>query len=162
MKLDRHRLAIARPKPLADINVTPLVDVMLVLLVVFMVTAPMLAAGFAVDLPKTRAARTIVDRQPITVTLGADGSTSIDGDIVPRDRMGAAIGALSTAEEARPIRLRADGEVVYRSIASVLDDLAAQGVTNVGLITRLAPGTVPVTGGGRHDGRPESDRGAPR
>src|SRR4030088_2419674 len=79
-----------RHAPMSEINVTPFVDVMLVLLIVFMVTAPLLSAGVLVDLPRAEAAPLAVDREPITVTIGSDGKLFVKdkevvlADLVPR------------------------------------------------------------------------------
>lgn len=120
----------------ADLNVTPVVDVMLVLLVVFMVTAPMLASGLKVDLPKADAARPLDGRDPVTVTLGRDGRILVGADAVADDDLVATVKARLGGDAQRPVRLNADGETPYARIVATLDRLAAAGVVKVGVSTR--------------------------
>ncbi len=122
-----------------EINVTPLVDVMLVLLVVFMVTAPMLATGFRVDLPRSRSAMPLPPRPAVMVVLGADGRVMVDGEEAALDRVVDTIEAHLGDDRTRPIRLRADGSAPYRHVVAVLDGLAARGLREVGLATFSAP-----------------------
>lgn len=131
----------------ADMNVTPLVDVMLVLLVVFMVTAPMLATGFHVDLPKARAATKLSPQPPVIVVVGADGRITVDGEQATADRVGEAVEAHLGDDRTRPIRLRADGEAPYRVVVALLDGLARRGLGPVGLVTRTMSPAEAARGG---------------
>jgi biopolymer transport protein TolR len=128
-----RRGAGARHQPLAEINVTPLVDVMLVLLIVFMITAPLLAAGLRVDLPQARHALPQNPKEPIVVTIGKDGTLMLGGDGVSREGLADAIKAQRDGAE-RPIHLRGDREVAYGEIVAVMDHLAANGLTKVALL----------------------------
>ena len=83
-------------QPLADINVTPLVDVMLVLLIIFMVTAPMLATGIKVNLPSARTAQPLEAKEPVVVVVAKDGAVSVGKDPVSRDALAATVKASST------------------------------------------------------------------
>lgn len=129
----------------ADVNVTPVVDVMLVLLIVFMVTAPMLAAGLKVDLPKANAARPLDARDPLIVTLERDGRTRIGADVVAADDFATLVKARLGDDATRAVRLAADGEVPYARIVAALDALAAAGVTRVGVAARRARAAAPTT-----------------
>ncbi|NLH82213.1 MAG: biopolymer transporter ExbD [Phyllobacteriaceae bacterium] len=123
----------------ADLNVTPLVDVMLVLLVIFMVTAPMLAAGFHVDLPKARAAAPLPTPVAVIVAIGADGRLTVDGEETTAERIAEAVAAHLGEDRSRPIRLRADGSAPYRLVVGVLDALAVGGANRIGLVTSAVP-----------------------
>lgn len=136
MRLDRSSRG-SRPAGV-DVNVTPVVDVMLVLLVVFMVTAPMLASGLKVDLPKADAARPLDARDPVIVTLGRDGDLRVGADPVAEDDLAAVVKARLGDDARRSVRLSADGEVAYARVVAALDRLASAGVTKVGVATRRA------------------------
>src|SRR6185437_12803139 len=88
-------------RPLSEINVTPMVDVMLVLLVIFMVAAPLLTVGVPVNLPKTSAAEVTKPRQPVIVTIDKDGDTFIADDKVPGDALKQRLAALAAADPSR-------------------------------------------------------------
>lgn len=130
-----------RHRPLADINVTPLVDVMLVLLVVFMITAPMLAAGLKVDLPRASAARPLPPAEPIVVSVTRDGGVAVGQDIVGRDALVEAVRARTQGDDARAIHVRGDREAAYGEVVGVIDLLAAGGFSRIALVsqTRSAP-----------------------
>lgn len=136
MRLDTR--ARGRRPAHAEVNVTPVVDVMLVLLVIFMVTAPMLAAGLKVDLPKADAARALDTRDPVIVTLASDGRVLIGAQAVAQDDLAAAVKSQLGEEASRSVRLNADGEVAYARVVATLDRLAAAGVTKVGVATKRA------------------------
>jgi biopolymer transport protein TolR len=121
-------------QPLAEINVTPLVDVMLVLLIVFMITAPLLATGMRVDLPQATAAP-VDPQQPIIVTVRKDGATFLGSDELPRDDLAAAIRSRLGDKQAAPIHLRGDREASYGQVVAVMDELARSGFVKIALIT---------------------------
>lgn len=130
----RGRRGSARMRPLSEINVTPLVDVMLVLLIVFMVAAPLLTVGVAVDLPKT-AAQPIPDQgEPLTVTVASDGSIFVQEtqvsieDLVPR------LQALSKAGYDQRIYIRGDQGRAYGEIARVMGRINSAGFRQIGLV----------------------------
>lgn len=132
--------ADARPsprghRPLSEINVTPLVDVMLVLLVVFMITAPMLAAGLKVDLPRTTTAKPLPPVDPVVVTVGRDGTLAIGTDPVDRDGLIAAVVARTGGDTERPLRVRGDREAPYGEVIATIDRLAAAGYGHIALVS---------------------------
>jgi biopolymer transport protein ExbD len=131
-------------QPLAEINVTPLVDVMLVLLIIFMVTAPMLAAGIKVNLPSARTAQPLESKDPVVVTIARDGAVSVGKDSVARADLVAAVKAKLAASNG-VVQLRGDKEAVYGAVVSVMDDLAAGGLTRIAIVSsgRGAPQTLP-------------------
>ena len=127
-------------EPLADINVTPLVDVMLVLLIVFMITAPMLAAGMKVELPQANAAQPLDPKEPVVITLQKDGKLFIGKDEISREGIVQAVRTKLGAEQDRAIHLRGDRDVAYGEMVTLMDKLAANGFVKVAL---LANSTTP-------------------
>ena len=132
----RRRRRARRARPMSEINVTPFVDVMLVLLIVFMVAAPLLTVGVPVELPETAAAPLPApDEEPLTVTLTAEGALSIqeapveEGALLPRLR------AIAGERETPRIFLRADGSVPYERVVQVMGALDAAGFSDIGLVT---------------------------
>ena len=121
-------------QPLAEINVTPLVDVMLVLLIIFMVTAPMLAAGIKVNLPNAQTALPLESKDPVVVTVSRDGALSVGKDAVSRDELVAAVKAKLGAANG-VVQLRGDREAAYGDVVSVMDDLAANGLTRIAIVS---------------------------
>jgi len=119
--------------PLAEINVTPLVDVMLVLLIIFMVTAPMLTAGMHVELPQASTAKPVDPQNPVVLTIQSDGKISLGGDEIERPQMVAAVRALM-GDAPRIVHVRGDREVPYGEVVGVLDELALNGITKLSLI----------------------------
>ena len=135
-----------RARPMSEINVTPFVDVMLVLLIIFMVAAPLQTVGVPVELPRTAAqALESGQEEPLTVTLTADGVTMIqttevaDEEIVPRLR------AVLSERASRRVFIRADGAIPYARVVQVMGALNAAGITDIGLVTDIGG---PRLGGG--------------
>ena len=127
-----------RHRPIAEINVTPFVDVMLVLLIVFMVAAPMLTVGVPVELPKTAAPALPQDtEEPLSVTLTADGVVLVQSSEVARDTLISRLRAIAVERADDRIYLRADGSVPYAQVAQVMGALRAGGFTSIGLVTDL-------------------------
>ncbi len=122
-------------RPLADINVTPLVDVMLVLLIVFMVTAPMLATGLRVDLPQTKVSQPINPKQPIVVSVTPDGVIGVGPDTVELPALAEKLLGLMQGDNTRLIQIRADKTAPYGAIIGVIDELTANGIVHVALIS---------------------------
>jgi biopolymer transport protein ExbD/biopolymer transport protein TolR len=119
--------------PLAEINVTPLVDVMLVLLIIFMVTAPMLTAGLNVNLPQAAAAKPSDVQKPIVVTIKADGMLSVGAEETARADIVAKLrGMIQTPQQI--VHVRGDRDVSYGEVVALLDDLALNGITRLSLI----------------------------
>ena len=144
----RHR---GRAAAMSEINVTPFVDVMLVLLIIFMVAAPLLTVGVPVKLPQTAAnAMPTEQEEPLTITLTADGlvlvqSTEVaEGELIPKLR------AIAAERPSNKVFVRADGAVAYARVAQLMGALNAGGFNEIGLVTD--------TGGPSFDG---SDDAAP-
>ena len=124
-----------RGRALAEINVTPLVDVMLVLLIVFMVSAPLLTVGVPVELPKTEASAMQEQTEPVTVSIRADGTLFLQESETPFAELGARLQALAGTGMDKPIYVRADRDASYGRVAQVMARLQAAGFTSIGLIT---------------------------
>jgi len=124
----------------ADINVTPLVDVMLVLLIIFMVTAPMLATGLRVALPQARAAEKLDPKKPVVLTFAKDGHVSLDDRTLNLDEVADAVRARLGDDLAQPIHLRADKEASYGDVVGLMDVLASHGLTHIAVLTGPALG----------------------
>jgi len=122
-------------RPLADINVTPLVDVMLVLLIVFMITAPMLAQGLKVDLPQARASKPVNPKDPIVVSITKSGGVAVGKDDVQLPDLVGVLQGKMGGDLTRIIQVRADKEANYGAIIGVLDELATNGIVHVALVS---------------------------
>ena len=137
----RHR----RAQPMSEINVTPFVDVMLVLLIIFMVAAPLMTVGVPVELPRTAAeALPTVTEEPLTVTLTAEGGVAIMTTEVPAEDLIPRLQAVAAERADDRIFLRADGSIPYERVMQVMGALNAGGFSNIGLVTE--------SGGPRLDG----------
>ena len=124
----------ARYRPLAEINVTPMVDVMLVLLIIFMVTAPLMTSGVSVDLPKTDAKPLNSDSEPLTVTIKADGSIFLQEQAVDLGELVAKLQAISQNNPERRIFVRGDKDLAYGRIMEVMGTITQGGFTKVALL----------------------------
>ncbi len=120
---------------LSEINVTPLVDVMLVLLIIFMVSAPLLTVGVPVELPKTEAGAMEDQSEPLTVSIRADGAIYIQEEAVAFSSMAPRLRAMVGEQSAKPIYVRADGRSSYAVVAQVMAALSTSGFTTINLIT---------------------------
>jgi biopolymer transport protein TolR len=127
-----------RIRPMAEINVTPFVDVMLVLLIVFMVTAPLLTVGVPVDLPKTKAQALSQDREPLTVSLRRDGSIYLQNSRVSDDDLVPKLTAIAANGYDQRIFVRGDKSVDYGRVMEVMAEISAAGFTHIGLVTDVA------------------------
>ena len=121
--------------PISEINVTPLVDVMLVLLIVFMVAAPLMTMGVPVDLPQTRAKAMPVTAKPITVTVTPDGAISIDNEPVTIDALVPKVQSLAVQGADERLYVRGDSTAQYGMIMQVMGALSGAGFDKIGLIT---------------------------
>ena len=134
----RRRRSATRTQPMSEINVTPFVDVMLVLLIIFMVAAPLLTVGVPVNMPETAASALPTDQEePLTISIKADGSLAIqetdisDGDLIAR------LTAIAAERDSDRIFLRADGANDWDRVATVMGALNAAGFSNIGLVTDI-------------------------
>jgi biopolymer transport protein TolR len=138
-----------RYRPLAEINVTPLVDVMLVLLIIFMVTAPLMTSGVSVDLPKTNAQPLNSDSEPLTVTIKADGSIYLQDQAIDLSEIVAKLQAIAQNNSDRRIFVRGDKDLAYGRIMQVMGTIIQGGFTKVALLaeqTAAAQTTAPPSG----------------
>ncbi len=119
----------------AEINVTPLVDVMLVLLIIFMITAPLLTVGVEVDLPRTEAQNLSADQQPLTITVQADGTVFLQETETPLEELTPRLMAIASTGYSERIFVRADTEAAYGRVITVMARLNAAGFSNIGLVT---------------------------
>jgi biopolymer transport protein TolR len=145
MALSPRKIGEGLYQPLADINVTPLVDVMLVLLIIFMVTAPMLAAGIKVNLPNARTAQPLEAKDPVVVVVARDGALSVGKDPVTRDELAARVKA-RLADSNGVVQLRGDRDASYGDVVSVMDELAANGVTRIAIVSGPRRAISPTAG----------------
>lgn len=141
----RSRRGRRRLRPMSEINVTPFVDVMLVLLIIFMVAAPLLTVGVPIELPRTAAAPLPSEQEePLTVALTAEGALIVQNSEVAQAEFIPRLQAVAAERTSRKVYLRADGGVPYESVMQVMGALNASGFNEIGLVTEQ--------GGPRFDG----------
>jgi len=128
----------SRRQPMSEINVTPFVDVMLVLLIIFMVTAPLLTAGVPIDLPDSRAAQLPSDRQQVTISIDEAGYVYIDDAAVELGGLPQALESIPRSGEGPDITLRADRALDYGRVMAVMGELNRAGLNRISLITNSA------------------------
>ncbi|MEH6519686.1 protein TolR [Sulfitobacter sp.] len=134
-------------QPIAEINITPFVDVMLVLLIIFMVAAPLLTVGVPVELPKTAAqALPAEQEEPLTVTITAEGTVQIMTTETAREELVSKLRAVATEREGDRVFLRADGSVPYSAVMEIMGALNAGGFSNIGLVTDIGGPTLDGSG----------------
>ncbi len=137
-----------RKRPLSEINVTPLVDVMLVLLIIFMVSAPLLSVAVPVELPRTEASAVEASDDPVVISIKRDGAIYVGESEVSFDRL-----VLSVAQAAgsdgreKVVSVRGDGRAPYQAVARVMARLSSAGFTRLNLITDTAAGAPTVEEG---------------
>jgi biopolymer transport protein TolR len=119
----------------ATINVTPFVDVMLVLLIVFMVTAPLLTVGVPLDLPRTKAKQLAPETEPLTVSILADGAIYVQETHVAKEALLAQLSAIASEGYDRRIFVRADSAASYGTVAEVMAMMSTAGYRKLGLVT---------------------------
>jgi len=130
--------------PMSEINVTPFVDVMLVLLIVFMVAAPLLTVGVPIDLPETSSQPLQGDDEPLTVTVNADGEVFLQETLVGIDELSARLLAIAEGGYEERVYVRGDEAVDYGAVMQVMGTLSAAGFRRIGLVTEqdsAPPGT---------------------
>jgi biopolymer transport protein TolR len=126
----------SRRTPMAEINVTPFVDVMLVLLIIFMVTAPMLTAGVPVDLPESRANALDNEPQAITISIDETGNVFIDDTPVEIGGFAQALEGIPRSDDGPDITLRADRGLDYGRVMAVMGELNRAGLNRISLVTQ--------------------------
>lgn len=124
-----------RAAPMSEINVTPLVDVMLVLLIIFMVAAPLLVAGVPLDLPSSRAKALPNEAKPLAISIDASGKTFIGEEEVAEGALGDRLREIAAAEPGKRVLVRADRRIDYGRVIGVLGELANAGLTKVSLVS---------------------------
>jgi biopolymer transport protein TolR len=134
----RHR----RRHVMSEINVTPMVDVMLVLLIIFMVSAPLLTVGVPIDLPQTQAKSLDQDRQPLTISVSLDGKVFLQNSEIPVADLVAKLTAVTTARGGfdERIYVRGDRKVDYGTVMRVMGRLSSAGFRRVALVTEVEQG----------------------
>ena len=123
---------------MSQINVTPFVDVMLVLLVIFMITAPMMQQGMQVNLPKTEAKAMDVKDEPIIVTVDKNGRAFLDKGEVPQGELKTRLTALFAARSKKEVFLKADRDVPYGDVIRTMAEIKGAGVERLGMLTEPA------------------------
>lgn len=126
--------------PMSEINVTPMVDVMLVLLIVFMVAAPLLTVGVPVNLPKTGAKTLTGDNEPLAITVRADGKVFLQDTAIETSNLVSKLRAISETGYEERIYVRGDKDVAYGDVADVVARINAAGFSKVALVTDLKSG----------------------
>ncbi|MEN0077070.1 MAG: protein TolR [Paracraurococcus sp.] len=145
MQIDSGAGEEGAARPMADINVTPLVDVMLVLLIVFMVAAPMMMVGVPVQLPKTSAARVAQTAPPIVVTVAREGHVFLRQEEVPEGELVERLKALREEAPAEaPVYVRGDRTVPYGDVMRVMGRVTQAGISKVSLIAEAEAGAPAV------------------
>ena len=135
----RHR----RRAVMSEINVTPMVDVMLVLLIIFMVSAPLLTVGVPIDLPQTQAKSLDQDREPLTVSVKVDGEVFLQNSEIKVDELVPKLQAITQARGGLDERIyvRGDRKVDYGTVMRVMGRLSAAGFRRVALVTEVEQGS---------------------
>ena len=125
----------SRPAPMSDINMTPLIDVMLVLLVIFIITAPLMTSSLKLELPKTDAATPTSAPAFIALAITADGKLYFGDEALARDALAVRVAASAKANPQLEVQLRADQKVPYGQVAELLALIQAAGLTRIGFVT---------------------------
>ncbi len=133
-----------RRAPMAEINVTPMVDVMLVLLIIFMVTANLMTSGVPITLPDSAARPLVQDQNPVQISVKADGETYVDDKLISADALAATFADIAAKQDPanpRQIDLRGDTALPYGKVMAVMGELNNAGLTKIALITTAAADT---------------------
>lgn len=141
-----RRRGSGRAGVVSEINITPFVDVMLVLLIIFMVAAPLMTVGVPVELPKTAATSLPAEQEePLSITITAEGVVMIQMTEVPLNDLVPRLQAIAAEREGDRVFLRADGAVSYADVVTVMGALNRGGFSNIGLVTDLGGPTLDGT-----------------
>ncbi len=127
-------------QPLSDINVTPLVDVMLVLLIIFMVTAPMMAAGMKVNLPQARSAKAVNPKETVVITVSKGGKLMLGTDEIPLERIVGVVREKIAGDLSHVIHLRGDRDASLGDIIVLMDALSTHGMTHIAILSKKPDG----------------------
>jgi len=128
---------------MGEINVTPFVDVMLVLLIIFMVTAPMMVEGVSVELPETTAQPLESEKEPLVVTIDKDGQVFINDFKTGRDIFATKLTKVLEARQDRTVYLKADKTIPYGVVMQIMSEIKGTGVAKLGMVTLPVPETPP-------------------
>ena len=123
------------PTPMAEINMIPLIDVMLVLLVIFIITAPLLTHAVKVDLPKASSSTNVTKPDNVQLGIDRDGLVFWNGEVLDRQGWRSRMDASSAQRPQPEVHIRADGAVAYRRVAEVMSDAAKAGLARIGFVT---------------------------
>ena len=134
-KLKKYRLV--KKKPMSAINVTPLVDVMLVLLIVFMITAPLLTVGVPVDLPKTEAGQLSAESDPLIISINKNGEVFVQDSLVELENLQSRLKAIANVNNRTRIFVRGDEIIPYGDILSLMGKIQSAGYERVALVAKL-------------------------
>ncbi len=134
-------------RPLSEINITPFVDVMLVLLVIFMITAPMLETGIPIELPKTSGKALPRDESPVTLILSKDGKVFLNRDEIQFSDLRGRVQSFFNTRNSKQIFIRADGNLPYAFVAQAMATVKSAGIDRIGLVT------LPPEGGPKSSGK---------
>jgi len=144
----RRRRRSGHAAVMSEINITPFVDVMLVLLIIFMVAAPLVTVGVPVELPKTAATALPAEQEePLTITLTADGLIMLQETEIGMDRLIPKLRSVAAERDSNKVFLRADGAIAYERVVQVMGALNAGGFSNIGLVTETGGPTLDGNGG---------------
>ncbi len=131
----RSNRRVKRRSALSEINVTPMVDVMLVLLIIFMISAPLLTSGVKITLPKTEAAALKDEGDPLTVSIDANGKIFVNDDPASYSQMAPRLLAITGNDTSKPVYVRASGSASYDTVAKVMAKLSTSGFVKINLLT---------------------------
>jgi len=123
-------------QPMSEINVTPLVDVMLVLLIIFMITAPLLTTGITVDLPTTKSQAIPGQDEPITITINAKGEIFIGENTIKKETLLVRLNAIAGVDKKSRIFVKADEKIAYGEVIQIMSLITNSGYTKVALLTK--------------------------
>jgi biopolymer transport protein TolR len=126
-------------RPVAEMNVTPMVDVMLVLLIIFMVAAPLMTVGVPIALPKTAAAKVAEPKQPVVVSIDKDGQVFLDKEQLAPDTIAARLKQAASVDAERVVLVRGDRSIEYGRVMELMGNVNAAGFSKVSLIGEPAP-----------------------
>ncbi|MBA4131395.1 MAG: protein TolR [Hyphomicrobium sp.] len=146
-------------RPMAEINITPFVDVMLVLLIIFMVAAPLMVTGVPIELPKTTAAKLGQSKKPMVVTLTADGKLQIRNDFVTRDALVDKLREIRATEGDAVVYVRADKKNPYGEVMDLLGQVGQSGFARVSLLSQQP--SAGAAGGGAAPAAPAAPAATP-